>query len=620
MLADVYGIRRQPVRGTPPFMPAGSLSGDPVDDAQAPPVEPDNYDAIQQGDQPAPLRQAPPPLEAPRQGPPELMPPVRPPEPPESGADPRGLQRRAIELAQQGAPMHPKHGALRTIGEGVLNAFVGPGATAVTDPGYYEQKRQYQHDLAATTQAAGLQRQLSADELNELYKQQMIEASRANAEARAAAPELRRQAELRQQKQQEIEAFNAEEAMRQKGATVYQDQYPLLDSGEKPPQVPGVAMPPPLEAPANVTGPHPLTGKRYQVPLLPRPGMIGIAPEVAKELGLAVGRPLGDGTVEVSKTAYDSAIKPVTEKENEQVWIATLNDPKSTPEQKKVARANLDESAKQKKAGSAGTNVYASIGGTATDAQDIAQAIIDGKRPPVLTGLYRMGAPVSAHLARAGYDQSTALRDWDAIRRFMSTMNGPQQLRLQQAVKFAADSMPIVEQLYEDWKREGSVSGVKVFNRASLIASKNLPGKAGAAAQALETQLNDLTSELGTVYKGGNSSTDESLKLAKSNLDAEWNDETFKRAVQLIKQNLQIRKNSILTSQPIGVSEASPYRPEMEGEGDEGTGTVAPPLRRPFKAGLKAGAMPTIRTKAERDALPVGTKYIDPDGNVGVKR
>lgn len=40
-------------------------------------------------------------------------------------------------------------------------------------------------------------------------------------------------------------------------------------------------------------------------------------------------------------------------KENEQVWIATLNDPASTPQQKQTARANLDEALKQKKAGAA---------------------------------------------------------------------------------------------------------------------------------------------------------------------------------------------------------------------------------------------------------------------------
>jgi hypothetical protein len=43
---------------------------------------------------------------------------------------------------------------------------------------------------------------------------------------------------------------------------------------------------------------------------------------------------------------------------------------------------------------------------------------------------------------------------------------------------------------------------------------------------------------MGTVYKGGNSSTDETLRLASGNLKADWNDETFTRAVKQLKTTL----------------------------------------------------------------------------------
>lgn len=45
------------------------------------------------------------------------------------------------------------------------------------------------------------------------------------------------------------------------------------------------------------------------------------------------------------------------------------------------------------------------------DAKEIAGSIIDGLQPPNLNGLYRMGAPVRAELARRGYDLMTAQRD-----------------------------------------------------------------------------------------------------------------------------------------------------------------------------------------------------------------
>lgn len=199
------------------------------------------------------------------------------------------------------------------------------------------------------------------------------------------------------------------------------------------------------------------------------------------------------------------------------------------------------------------------------DAGSIADAIISGDQPPLLTGLYRMAGPVRASLAKKGFDLSTATRDWTAIQRHLSTLNGAQQERLRQAVTFANDSLDVLDDLYKQWQAVGPNSGVKVFNRAALAAAKQMPGQTGAIAQALETQIADLTSELGTVYKGGNGSTDESLGLAAKNLSGDWNEDTFKKAMALVHTNLKIRKNSILSSQPVGVSQNSPYAPPMPG-------------------------------------------------------
>ncbi len=207
------------------------------------------------------------------------------------------------------------------------------------------------------------------------------------------------------------------------------------------------------------------------------------------------------------------------------------------------------------------------------DAKSIAGAIIDGLQPPTLTGLYRNAAPVRAELARRGYDLTTATRDWQAVQKHLATLNGPQQERLRQAITFTYDSLEIIENLYEEWKDAARVSGYRVLNRANLAASKQLPGKAGEIAQNLEAQINDLTSELGTVYKGGNGSTDESLRLASENLKADWNDATFNRALGQIRTNLAIRRNSILTSQPAGVTPGSPYAPQQLQTLDDQTAT-----------------------------------------------
>ncbi|MFL6437711.1 MAG: hypothetical protein ACJ71Q_09040 [Terriglobales bacterium] len=199
------------------------------------------------------------------------------------------------------------------------------------------------------------------------------------------------------------------------------------------------------------------------------------------------------------------------------------------------------------------------------DAHAIALAVHDGLQPPDLKGLYRSSGLVKAELAKMGYNQTLAISDWNATQRRLSTMNGPQQVRLQQAVEFAYESLPLLRQKYQEWKQAAGVSGFKAFNKTALEAMKQLPGNAGAAAQALEQQIADLTSEMGTVYKGGNSSTDDSLALAAKNFSADWNEETFNRAYDLAEQNLRIRKNSIaLTVKPTGVSETSPYTPNAQ--------------------------------------------------------
>ena len=125
-------------------------------------------------------------------------------------------------------------------------------------------------------------------------------------------------------------------------------------------------------------------------------------------------------------------------------------------------------------------------------------------------------------------------------------MNGTQQVRLQQAVIFSYDSLSIIDQLNKEW----AGGGFPILNKVNLTLAMN--GIYGANAQSLATrfnaQINDLTSELGTVYKGGNSSTDESLKLAAGNLNSSWSQKTLTDAINLARMNLQIRKNSIAQS------------------------------------------------------------------------
>lgn len=206
-------------------------------------------------------------------------------------------------------------------------------------------------------------------------------------------------------------------------------------------------------------------------------------------------------------------------------------------------------------------------GASASDPKDIAGAIMRGEQPPVLTGLYRDAAPVRAELARNGYDLSTATSDWNATQKNLASMNSAQQLKLRQAIQFTNETLPQIEEAYAEWKKQAGVAGFKILNKANLAAMKQLPGAPGSAATNLDALIGDFTSELGTVYKGGNSSTDESLKLAAQNLASDWNDRTFSDAIKRLNKSLTIRKNSIQQA-PQGLS----AEPSVSGgEAPEGT-------------------------------------------------
>jgi hypothetical protein len=239
--------------------------------------------------------------------------------------------------------------------------------------------------------------------------------------------------------------------------------------------------------------------------------------------------------------------------------IAT--DPNATPEQRTQAEAALKRLTQQTLAGRPVVNVGGREGRTPDDPKLIADAIIEGKQSPELTGLYGVGPAVRAELQRRGYDHARALGDWRGTQYMMRTMNGQQQVRLRQAVDFTSHSLDQVDDLFNRWQATGKPTGFPILNKGSLALAKNLPGDAGAIATALEAQINDLVSELGTVYKGGNSATNEALKLAGENLKANWNAKQFKEQVANIRRNLQIRRNSIYSTTPYGVTEGSPYAP-----------------------------------------------------------
>ncbi len=289
---------------------------------------------------------------------------------------------------------------------------------------------------------------------------------------------------------------------------------------------------------------------------------------------LAQDEPAFKAQLEQGHKQFDDMQKMLDQSLKFQAEQRAVSAQKETSERAAAAleetkRHNLETESKvptiqeRKEIAAAGKSVNTGIGATSSDPKDIAKAIMAGDQPPVLTGLYRDASPVRAELARAGYDLSTATSDWNATQKLLSSLNSTQQSKLRQAITFTNETLPQIEDAYAEWKKQAGTSGFKVLNKAALATMKQLPGKPGSAATNLEALIADFTSELGTVYKGGNSSTDESLKLAAKNLSGDWNDQTFKDAVTRLKKSLVIRNNSMKAIQPAGASNR--YMPDAGG-------------------------------------------------------
>src|SRR5262245_17226541 len=203
---------------------------------------------------------------------------------------------------------------------------------------------------------------------------------------------------------------------------------------------------------------------------------------------------------------------------------------------------------------------HVTVGGDdKSNAKDIADAIESGEQPPTTQGLYRLAPLVRAELSRRGFNLANATLDWQATTKFLATLQGAQQTRLRQAAETAYHSLDVIDGLAKEW----DAGQFPVLNHARMVAAKNgaLGDKAASIATRLEAQINDLTSELGNVYMGGNSPTDHALTLAKSNLSGDWSRKVLQDATDLARKNLQIRLNSMKNMSPAGLGGPSAYAP-----------------------------------------------------------
>ncbi len=193
-----------------------------------------------------------------------------------------------------------------------------------------------------------------------------------------------------------------------------------------------------------------------------------------------------------------------------------------------------------------------------SDVKETVAGMKDGSLPPILPG--RATKEYNALLAEAhrqGFDLTQAATDWAATQKHIATMNGAQQLRLNQSINALPEMLDKVDQLADQWKG----GQFPLLNKANLALAKG--GAYGpdvaSVANKLDAQIADVTADLGNVYMGGNSPTDHALGLAGKSLSGDWDQKVLHDMVGLARNNVQIRQNSIKNTGVAGASASNPY-------------------------------------------------------------
>lgn len=207
-------------------------------------------------------------------------------------------------------------------------------------------------------------------------------------------------------------------------------------------------------------------------------------------------------------------------------------------------------------------------------AQDIAQAIYDGRQSPVLTGIRSKQLAVRSKLEKMGYNHAEAVTDWNALQKQVSSLNSTQMIKIRSSAQTAHDSLDLIDEFASDWKAN---AGTTILNKANLIAAKNNPihtvetDRLRSIANELEGQIANVTSEIATVNQGGGVPSIPALTLASKELNADWDESVLHNMTDLARRNLKIRLNSLKTLKPAGTSKEEPSLNQSESSADKAT-------------------------------------------------
>jgi Lysozyme like domain len=192
-------------------------------------------------------------------------------------------------------------------------------------------------------------------------------------------------------------------------------------------------------------------------------------------------------------------------------------------------------------------------------ADDIAEAIESGDQPPVLTGLYGMAPLVRSALEKNGFDLSKHQLQWDAAKKQVASLNGPQQVRFVGLANSVVNTINEVNDLAEQMQN----SGVPLLNKARLTAYIQAEGNSenGQLAARYQTAVGTLKEEFANLANGGYAPAEPAWKLANDRVNGNYGVKELGASLTEIQRLIKYRLNAMPGMSQVGPGSANPYFP-----------------------------------------------------------
>lgn len=198
---------------------------------------------------------------------------------------------------------------------------------------------------------------------------------------------------------------------------------------------------------------------------------------------------------------------------------------------------------KAKTATDSNGNPYIAPTGGESDARAISDAIVSGKQPPVLTGLYKNSKVVRAELARSGFDLSSAQMEWDGAKKQIQALNGPQMTRYAGLAKSVVNTIDEVKSLSVEMQN----SGVPLLNAAKLQTYIQTQGNSenGQLAARYLAGVNTLKEEFANLAQGGYAPTEAAWKLANDQINGNYGVQQLGASLNEVQRLIRYRLQGI---------------------------------------------------------------------------